>query len=138
MNLLSDRIALMLNNLHVDQVVFGGYAGVSKGAVNHWLTGKVKSINGLAAIKLQRKTGYNAEWIMIGEGEMLLSYGEPGHRVNEYRESNVRQLTPRDKKLSRMLDDALERMNEQGFAVLVGRATEIALQFPKTKANPAS
>ncbi|UNJ33161.1 hypothetical protein [Ralstonia pseudosolanacearum] len=37
-----------------------------------WLTGQIKSIKLQYAIKIQRKYGYNATWIVLGEGPKTL------------------------------------------------------------------
>lgn len=64
-----ERVEKMMRDLgNLDQPAFGSLAGASKSVVNQWLSGKIKSIAAEYAFRLQRKTGFNAEWIQLGEG----------------------------------------------------------------------
>jgi hypothetical protein len=74
MSLLSERIRTILDeNPDVDQPTLGTYAGVTKGTVNQWLDGKIKSIKLEYAAGIQERLGYNAVWLVLGKGQKRLS-----------------------------------------------------------------
>src|SRR5262245_64627432 len=62
------RVALMMQELDVDQVAFAKLAGTSRQVVNHWLTGKIKTITHNYALTLEANTDYRAAWITSGKG----------------------------------------------------------------------
>ncbi len=65
----ADRVKKMMSDLgNIDQPSFGRLAGASKSVVNQWLSGATKSITAQYAFRLQRNTGYSAEWIQTGDG----------------------------------------------------------------------
>jgi hypothetical protein len=68
MSTASERIELMMKALGTDQPGFGTLSGASKSVVNQWLSGKIKSIDARYAFKLQKTTGFSAEWIQTGCG----------------------------------------------------------------------
>lgn len=68
MTSVADRVNLMLDELGVDQPALGKLAGASKAMVNHWLSGKVKSISAEFAYNLEAKTPFSAQWIQTGRG----------------------------------------------------------------------
>lgn len=63
-----DRVTLMLEKLALNQSEFARLAGTSKGMVNHWLTGNVKSIAPRYAYNIESNSLFNARWILTGEG----------------------------------------------------------------------
>lgn len=70
----AERVEKMMRELgNIDQPSFGALAGASKSVVNQWLSGGIQSIGARYAFNLQKKTGYNAEWIMLGDGSERLS-----------------------------------------------------------------
>ena len=71
---LAERVDKMMAALGLNQPEFATIAGVTKGAVNQWLSGLTKNIDAGPAFSLQRKTGYNAEWIMFGSGPEKIAY----------------------------------------------------------------
>lgn len=72
------RIQKMMDFLGIEeQVVFADLAGASRSVVNQWLTGKIKSIDARYAFKLQDSTGFNAKWIMLGEGAVMKAGDDP-------------------------------------------------------------
>lgn len=74
MNLLSDRIKLILDeHPELDQVSLGVAASASKAVVNHWIAGRVKSIDIEAALSIEQNLQYNHIWLMTGRGEKLAS-----------------------------------------------------------------
>lgn len=88
----------MIDELGVNQPAFAKLAGASTSLVNQWLSGLVKSISAKYAFALQRKTGYNAEWIQTGEGpeqvflgtrEPAATYGEQTDIIRQYREAST-------------------------------------------------
>ncbi len=56
-----------LNEKGVDQVEIAKVAGVSKGTVNQWLSGGIKSMKLEYALYLQDAFGYNHRWLVMGE-----------------------------------------------------------------------
>ena len=65
-----ERIARIKAELNIDEdVALAKIAGASKAMVNHWLSGRVKSIAPQYAYRLEEKTGFSAKWIQLGEGE---------------------------------------------------------------------
>lgn len=50
------------------QTEFGELAGADKSTVSQWLKGSIKKIAATYAFRLERKTGYRAEWLMLGTG----------------------------------------------------------------------
>ncbi len=65
----SQRILEMKSNTGVrSDVEFGKLAGAAKSVVGQWIAGSIKSINPRYAYKLEKNTGYQARWIMLGEG----------------------------------------------------------------------
>jgi SOS-response transcriptional repressor LexA len=69
MKALEDRIRAILNETQAGQNELAEAAGVSKGTVNQWLDGKIKSIKLEYAVGIQKRWGYNPVWIVMGEGE---------------------------------------------------------------------
>jgi len=69
---LSERVRVILSELGLNQTAFAEYVGVTKGAVNQWLSETVKSIDPEYAFALQHKAGYSAEWVMFGVGPKKL------------------------------------------------------------------
>jgi phage repressor protein C with HTH and peptisase S24 domain len=65
---LSERIQTILDEAAIDQVTLGKAAGVTKGTVNQWLSGDIKSIKLEYAVGIQDAYGYNAVWIVMGKG----------------------------------------------------------------------
>jgi phage repressor protein C with HTH and peptisase S24 domain len=65
---LSERIQEILNETGVDQVQLGEAAGVTKGTVNQWLSGQIKSIKLEYAVGIHERFGYNPVWIVMGKG----------------------------------------------------------------------
>jgi phage repressor protein C with HTH and peptisase S24 domain len=53
----------------LDQVKLAEAAGVTKGTVNQWLSGDIKSIKLEYAVGIQERFGYNAVWTVLGKGE---------------------------------------------------------------------
>lgn len=63
---LSERIQLILDEARIDQVQLGDEAGVTKGTVNQWLSGQIKSIKLEYAVGIEERYGFNAVWIVMG------------------------------------------------------------------------
>lgn len=66
LNTLSARIREVMDTMGLNQPQLAAKVGATKGAVNQWLSGLTKSIDPEYAFKLQRETGYSAEWLMFG------------------------------------------------------------------------
>ena len=72
MKLLSIRIQEILDE-GFTQADLTRAAGVSKGTTSQWLDGKIQSIKLQYALGIQSLTGFNANWIVTGEGRKKLS-----------------------------------------------------------------
>jgi transcriptional regulator with XRE-family HTH domain len=69
MSTLSERVQKVLaENPELDQPTLGKIAGVTKGTVNQWLDGKIKSMKLDYAMRVQKRLGYSAAWLVMGEG----------------------------------------------------------------------
>jgi len=75
MSTTAERVEKMMAALGKDQPGFGALSGASKSVVNQWLSGEIKSISARYAFKLQRSTGFSAEWIQTGEGPQTIAAG---------------------------------------------------------------
>lgn len=70
MTTLSERVQLIFKeHPELDQPELGRIAGVTKGTVNQWLDGKIKSMKLEYAARIQRRLGYSAIWLVLDEGE---------------------------------------------------------------------
>lgn len=69
---LSSRLSEIIAELGINQTKLAVEAGATKGAASQWIKGITKSIEAKHAFKLQRRTGYSAEWIMFGTGPKKL------------------------------------------------------------------
>lgn len=72
MSELCDRIKEIRARLNLTQEQLGEIAGVSKQAVAQWEAGTIKNIRNAPLFEIQKKTGFNAEWIATGRGKPLL------------------------------------------------------------------
>lgn len=67
---LAQRIQLVLDETPgIDQVKLAEAAGVTKGTVNQWLTGDIKSLKLEYAVGIQERYGWNAVWLVMEKGE---------------------------------------------------------------------
>lgn len=67
---LAERIQLVLDTTpELDQVKLAEVAGVTKGTVNQWLSGQIKSLKLEYAVRIQERFGYNAVWLVMDKGE---------------------------------------------------------------------
>jgi phage repressor protein C with HTH and peptisase S24 domain len=65
---LAERIQTVLNEApDIDQVKLAEAAGVTKGTVNQWLSGQIKSIKLEYAVGIQERYGFNAVWLVMGK-----------------------------------------------------------------------
>ena len=66
---LSERVALILEELKISQTDLARLARVTRGAVNQWMKAKPgATMKPEAAFELSDKTPYSARWLSIGEG----------------------------------------------------------------------
>lgn len=69
MTTLSERVqAIFDEHPDLDQPGLGKIAGVTKGTVNQWLDGKIKSMKLEYAVRIQKQLGYSALWLVLDEG----------------------------------------------------------------------
>lgn len=78
--ILVDELAL----LGVDQVDIAVAAGVTKGSVNQWLTGAIKSMKLQYALGIEKRYGYNHKWLVMGdEPKKLDEIKQPDDSIDE-------------------------------------------------------
>lgn len=66
---LAERIQTVLDEAtDIDQVKLAEAAGVTKGTVNQWLSGQIKSIKLEYAVGIQDRYGFNAVWLVMDKG----------------------------------------------------------------------
>lgn len=65
------RLQFIVDELKIDGVILGRYAGVSKQAARKWLTGESKSLNAVHLYMIEDRTKFSARWIAIGKGPMM-------------------------------------------------------------------
>lgn len=68
MSTLEERIRTILEETGAEQITLADAAGVSKGTVNQWLDGKIKSIKLEYAVGIETRWGYNPVWVVLGKG----------------------------------------------------------------------
>ncbi len=137
----------------LDQPSFGTLAGATKSVVNQWLSGKIKSIDARYAFMLQKNTGFNAEWIMLGgncpertsggvivdskrvkPSDLFVSGNQSWDGKAIY--PSVEQTIGAPDTIEKIVECA-RSMSPQGQYVLLGRAEELAARYPAAKANQA-
>ncbi|MFT0547465.1 S24 family peptidase [Allopusillimonas ginsengisoli] len=62
----------------IDQVDIAKAAGVTKGAVNQWLSGGIKSMKMQYALGIQDAYGYNHRWLVMGEEPKFIKDKDAG------------------------------------------------------------
>lgn len=83
MKLLSERIQLILDETPgIDQVKLAEAAGVTKGTVNQWLSGDIKSIKLEYAVGIQDRYGWSAVWLVMNKGEKRVKFNESPYPYN--------------------------------------------------------
>lgn len=73
MSTLEERIRTILDETGAEQIALADAAGVTKGTVNQWLDGKIKSIKLEYAVGIEEQWGYNPVWVVLGKGVKKLS-----------------------------------------------------------------
>lgn len=89
MSTLADRIQEIMDSTGMSIPQLAEVCGCSYQAVKKWLTGATQSIDGAHLVKLAKRTGYEAEWIMLGTG--------PKHRAYAKNELQVHALCAMEK-----------------------------------------
>lgn len=80
---LAERIQLVLDETPgIDQVKLAEAAKVTKGTVNQWLTGDIKSIKLEYAVGIQDRYGWNAVWLVMGKGDKKQKIAESPEPFN--------------------------------------------------------
>ena len=90
MSTLAERVQKLID-AGFPQADLARAAGVTKGTSNQWLNGGIKSIKLQYAQGIERLTGFNAEWLVTGEGEEKKGLGSREVNVDsvEHRASTV-------------------------------------------------
>lgn len=76
MSTLAERIEEIMRACGMNIPQVAETCGCSYQAVKKWLTGATMSIEGEHLVKLAKKTGYEAEWIMLGTGPKHRAYAK--------------------------------------------------------------
>ena len=70
---LASRIQEIRKHTKLNKVQFGKLAGVSHAAVGQWEGGETKSLKFEALMRIQKETGYDANWIDTGKGSKFVT-----------------------------------------------------------------
>ncbi|MFM0737065.1 S24 family peptidase [Paraburkholderia xenovorans] len=92
MNTLPERIQIVLGETGVDQVELARIAEVSKGAVNQWLSGAIKSLKHEYAVRIEKRFGYRVDWLIMGEGEPKATDAEHRNELDSTSSSMRRRI----------------------------------------------
>lgn len=65
---LKDRIRKAMEVAELTPTTLSVRAGVSGGAVTHWLNGSTRALKSETADRIAKATGFNARWLALGEG----------------------------------------------------------------------
>jgi len=76
MKKLSDRIRAVRKKLGMNQVELADILGCTDGKIKAWEQETTVTMKAKDALLLSQKFGFSQEWLMDGEGEMLLDRGE--------------------------------------------------------------
>lgn len=79
MKTLADRLRHALKLRKSTQVALAAACGVTKGAVNQWLSGAVKSLEGANLLSAAQFLKVSARWLQTGDGPMEDSAISPGN-----------------------------------------------------------
>lgn len=135
MNLLAERLEHVYKerpDLEGEQGQIGlvRASGASKSVVNQWLTGKIKSIDIMYALRLEENLGFSHIWLMTGLGEPLVKAGSRVSLVEHVRPEPPRLTLATPKELD--LLDLYRRSTDRGqIEILESAAT--APKRPITK-----
>jgi transcriptional regulator with XRE-family HTH domain len=66
---LKERFQLMLSEQHMRQRELAGILGVTEGYISAILLERGKKVSKALALLIESKFGYNAEWVLTGEGD---------------------------------------------------------------------
>ncbi len=77
--MLSDRITFVIQQTDNSITNFSNQLGINDATIRDLMKDRVKNISGELAIQIQRIYGINAEWLILGEGEMFLSSHQGGY-----------------------------------------------------------
>lgn len=73
---LADRIRAVRKKLGINQQQLADILGCSDGKIKGWEQGNTLSMKPLDIFTLEKKFGFNQEWLENGEGEMMTSQGD--------------------------------------------------------------
>lgn len=71
----SQRVKEAIQGSGKTQSALAREVGVSQSAIAQWISGNVKSLKAETAAALELATGFNARWIVTGEGEKRVAQG---------------------------------------------------------------
>ncbi len=105
----SERIIEMKQELNIrGDVAFAKLAGASKSVVGQWLNGKIKSIHPRYAYALEKKTGFNARWILLGQGP----------KKSEENKENKSQLSAKDTDLNEKIESLIQHLSDKDIMII--------------------
>lgn len=100
---LSNRIQEVRKATQLNKVQFGKLVGVSHSAVGQWESGETKSLKYAKLMKIEKETGFSANWIDTGKGSKMIS------------ESDDPQRDRVQKKLAALSIDKKQQLNEMSI-----------------------
>lgn len=75
---LRDRLEEALRISGKSRVALAEEIGVTVASVSHWMLGKVQTIRGPTAARIEAATGVRATWLMTGQGPKLVNESQNG------------------------------------------------------------
>lgn len=95
-------------------------SGASKSVVNQWISGGIKSMDIMYALRVEESLGFSHIWLMTGQGDPM---AKPGERISLGRDEQPRMTLATPKELD--LLDLYRRSTDRGQADIFD-AAEIA------------
>jgi transcriptional regulator with XRE-family HTH domain len=120
---LKDRIREAMQSAGLKPLQLANAAGVSSGAVTHWLGGATKSLKADTANRIAQATGYSVEWLTTGTGDKKPSAAPTERRTG---------LTPGAVELA-ALYDLIPVSDRVGRATAYNLATTAILEVLQAK-----
>jgi transcriptional regulator with XRE-family HTH domain len=81
MESIGDRIAILLHSMHISASTLAKEIGVTKGAISRWTKNEANPGSVQVARIIAKHKEINLNWLMLGEGEMLIKNDEKGAMV---------------------------------------------------------
>lgn len=120
MSTLSERVRTILDeHPELDQPGLGRIAGVSKGTVNQWLDGKIKSMKLEYAVRIQKRLGYSALWLVLDEGEQKIPILGSSLNSTNTGQNTILSIESERARRATLLAESLMRATDEMLAVIM-------------------